>query len=94
MGYGDMVDTFIVYLMIWKHVVHRFPLTYDPQYWGMAFPLAMYTTSTWQLAEALELSFLTIIPQIMVVIAAIVYVVVFLGFLHHIYRDMQFFHRV
>lgn len=81
-------------LMIWKHVVHRFPLTYDPQYWGMAFPLAMYTTSTWQLAEALELSFLTIIPQIMVVIAAIVYVVVFLGFLHHIYRDMQFFHRV
>ncbi|HLR53268.1 MAG TPA: tellurite resistance/C4-dicarboxylate transporter family protein [Pseudogracilibacillus sp.] len=80
-------------LMIWKHVVHRFPLTYDPQYWGMAFPLAMYTTSTWQLAEALELSFLTIIPQIMVIIAAIVYIAVFLGFLHHIYRDMQFFIR-
>ena len=80
-------------LMIWKHVVHRFPLTYDPQYWGMAFPLAMYITSTWQLAEALELSFLTIIPQIMVIIAAIVYIAVFLGFLHHIYRDMQFFIR-
>src|SRR5699024_4751023 len=45
-------------LTIWRHVFHRFPLTYDPQYWGMAFPLAMYTTSTWQLAKALELQFL------------------------------------
>lgn len=80
-------------LMIWRHVVHRFPLTYDPQYWGMAFPLAMYTTSTWQLAQALELPFLRIIPQIMAVIAAVVYIAVFLGFLHHIYRDVQFFHR-
>src|SRR5699024_5215779 len=80
-------------LMIWRHVVHRFPLTYDPQYWGMAFPLAMYTTSTWQLAQALELPFLRIIPQIMGLIAVLVYIAVFLGFLHHIYRDVQFFHR-
>jgi tellurite resistance protein TehA-like permease len=32
----------------------RFALTYDPQYWGMVFPLGMYTGSTFQLAKALD----------------------------------------
>src|SRR5699024_12153563 len=36
-------------LTIWRHVFHRFLLTYDPQYCGIAFPLAMFSTSNWQL---------------------------------------------
>lgn len=76
-------------LTIWRHVFHRFPLTYDPQFWGMAFPLAMYTTSTWQLAKALELPFLSIITYIMIYIAIIVYVFVFSSLIHHLYKDMK-----
>jgi tellurite resistance protein TehA-like permease len=34
-------------------------LSYEPQLWGMVFPLAMYTTSTFQLSKALEVPFLT-----------------------------------
>lgn len=75
-------------LTIWRHVFHRFPLTYDPQYWGMAFPLAMYTTSTWQLAKALELPFLSIITYIMIYIAIIIYVLVFVGLLRHLFKDV------
>nr|WP_249529518.1 hypothetical protein [Paenibacillus brevis] len=44
-------------------------MLYDPQFWGMAFPLAMYTTSTYQLSKALHLPFLASIPKGMVVVA-------------------------
>src|SRR5699024_11420854 len=74
-------------LMFWRHVVHIFPLTYEPGFWGMAFPLAMYTTSTLQLSKALELSFLQYISYGMVLIAVVVYLAVMAGFLHHIYKD-------
>lgn len=70
-------------LMIWRHAVHRYPLTYDPQFWGMAFPLAMYTTSTYQLSQALKLPFLVAIPRVMVVIAFAAWIAVLAGFIHH-----------
>src|SRR5699024_9305407 len=85
---GTWWITLLFILTIWRHVFHRFPLTYDPQYWGMAFPLAMYTTSTWQLAKALELPFLSIITYIMIYIAIIIYVLVFVGLLRHLFKDV------
>lgn len=75
----------ILILMIWRHFYHRYPLSYDPQFWGMAFPLAMYTTSTFQLSKALDFSFLTVIPQFMVYIAIIVWILVFYGLIHRLY---------
>lgn len=74
-------------LMIWRYAVHRYPLTYDPQLWGMAFPLAMYTTSTFQLSKALQLPFLSVISYVMVYVAIFIWLFVFLGLLHHLYKD-------
>ncbi|MTW85554.1 C4-dicarboxylate ABC transporter [Virgibacillus dakarensis] len=76
-------------LAIWRHGIHHYPLSYDPQFWGMAFPLAMYTTSTFQFSKALGLSFLLIIPKFMVVVAIAVWLFVFTGMIHHLMRGLK-----
>lgn len=79
----------LLILMIWRYVVHHYPLNYDPQLWGMAFPLAMYTTSTFQLSKALQLPFLSVISLVMVYVATIVWVLVFIGLLHRLFDDYK-----
>lgn len=76
-------------LAIWRHIIHHYPLTYDPQFWGMAFPLAMYTTSTYQFSEALGLHFLLIIPKIMFVISIAAWAPGFIGLIHHVIVSFQ-----
>ena len=75
-------------LGIWRHIVKRYPLTYDPQYWGMVFPLGMYTTSTYQLSKALEVSFLQAIPQFFLYVALIAWLATFIGMLRKIANNL------
>lgn len=43
----------LLVLGVWRHLVRRHPLAYDPQFWGMVFPLGMYTAATHRLSLAL-----------------------------------------
>ncbi|MCC0063742.1 MAG: tellurite resistance/C4-dicarboxylate transporter family protein [Defluviimonas sp.] len=47
----------LVILGIWRHVYRRYPLVYDPLYWGAVFPLGMYAVSTHTMIDALGLDF-------------------------------------
>jgi tellurite resistance protein TehA-like permease len=58
----------LLVLGVWRHLIQRFPLRYDPLYWGAVFPLGMYTAATMQMAETFDLPFLA--PLSPVVFAA------------------------
>lgn len=69
----------IVILGIWRHVYNKFPLSYHPQYWGMVFPLGMYTVCTWRLSQALNLAYLKYIPLVFIYVAFIAWLAAFTG---------------
>jgi tellurite resistance protein TehA-like permease len=69
----------LLVLGVWRYVMRKIPLTYDPLYWGVVFPLAMYTTATYRLAEALPAPYLMFIPRIMVGAALTAWLMTFLG---------------
>jgi tellurite resistance protein TehA-like permease len=76
----------LLVLGFWRHVVKRVPLVYDPQYWGMVFPLGMYTTCTVQMARALELPGLVIVARVFMWPALAAWAVTFLGLWLHLAR--------
>ncbi|HEY1871864.1 MAG TPA: tellurite resistance/C4-dicarboxylate transporter family protein, partial [Chitinophagaceae bacterium] len=53
-------------LPIWRHVIQKVPLKYDPQYWSLVFPAGMYTVATYNLSKALHLPFILSIPDIFI----------------------------
>lgn len=80
---------FLIALMIWRYVVRRDRLTYEPQLWGMVFPLAMYTTATFQLSRTLGLDFLMVIPRGFIFPALAAWILTFTGMIVHIWRMLS-----
>ena len=79
----------LVVLAVWRYVLRRHPLRYDPLYWGAVFPLGMYTVATDEMARALNLPFLAPIPQVFVYLALAAWLAAFLGLLGSLWRGAR-----
>lgn len=76
-------------LAIWRHIYKRFPLKYDPLYWGAVFPLGMYTACTFRMADAMNIHFIDDVPKYFIYVALTAWLAAFIGFLKSIYTQFN-----
>lgn len=69
----------LLLLGAWRHAYKKIPLNYDPQFWGMVFPLGMYTTATLMLGRTLSIHWLESIAGWFIYIALFAWIMTFFG---------------
>lgn len=75
----------LVILGVWRHIYRRFPLRYDPLYWGAVFPVGMYTVCTYRLTQIIHAEILQSIPHLFIYFAFAAWAVTLGGLLHHLF---------
>ena len=70
----------LVVLALWRYVWKRFPLKYDPLYWGAVFPFGMYAACTKEMSDAMGFPFLRLLPTVFTYIALAAWAATFVGF--------------
>lgn len=78
----------LLVLAIWRHVYRRFPLRYDPLYWGAVFPLGMYAACTERMIVAMGFGFLDFLPRVFFVIALIAWSMAITGLVRQLLRRL------
>jgi tellurite resistance protein TehA-like permease len=73
----------------WRHIYKHYPLTYHPAYWGLVFPMGMYTVCTFRLAQVLKLDFLLFIPKFFIYIALFAWFATIFGLIYQLIRTFQ-----
>lgn len=79
----------LLVLEVWQHLIRRFPLRYDPLYWGAVFPLGMYAVATKKMAEALGLPFLAPLARAFFVVALSAWMLAFIGLASELWRNRR-----
>ena len=74
----------LIILGAWRHVYRRFPLRYDPLYWGAVFPLGMYTACTYRLTQVMHADPLKWIPNVFIYIALAAWALTLIGLVHQL----------
>lgn len=71
---------------IWRHAIHRVPLRYVPTLWSMVFPLGMFAMASISLGRVDSLPAVEVIGRIALVVAFVVWLLVFLSMLWQMLR--------
>jgi tellurite resistance protein TehA-like permease len=74
----------LLLLTAWRYLHQRFPMRYDPLYWGAVFPLGMYSASTHEMTRALGLDFLGGLAPVFFYAALAAWALAFIGLLRRL----------
>ena len=74
----------LLVLVAWRYGLNRFPLRYDPMYWGAVFPLGMYSAATHEMGLVLGLGFLAPVAGAFLVAALAAWAAAFVGMLRQL----------
>ncbi len=83
---GSWWIPFLVIATIWRSLHGRSSLQYDPRYWGMVFPLGMYTACTYQLMKVTGIHFLSYVSHFFFYVALLAWAVIFTGLIYTIWK--------
>jgi tellurite resistance protein TehA-like permease len=75
----------LLLLPVWRHIIQKVPIKYDPQYWSLVFPAGMYAVATFNFSKALDLPFLLPISAAFIYFSIIAWCIVFTGMIRKIY---------
>lgn len=76
----------MVAIGIWRHIVRRFPLRYEPAYWSLVFPIGMYSAATFKMIAVTGLDVLDLWPQLALGAALVVWAAAMAGLLAKLAR--------
>ena len=85
-SFGTWWIPLLIILGIWKYISQKTQFKYTPLYWGMVFPLGMYTACTFKLSQALQLPFIMNIPRYFIYLAFAGWAVIFASMLISIFK--------
>ena len=89
LGDGDLVDPDAGDPGRLASRLRRFPLRYDPLYWGAVFPLGMYTAATFRLAHALDVPLLQWVAPAFAIVALAAWLLAFAGLLRQLLSALR-----
>lgn len=76
----------LLLLGIWRYLIKRMPFDYTAAYWGMVFPLGMFTAATWKLWDVTHLDWMHAISRWFIFVAFAAWAATAAGGLVHLYR--------
>ncbi len=79
----------LIILGVWRHIYRRYPLRYDPLYWGAVFPLGMYAACTLRLSAVVDLPFLLALASLFMWMALAAWIAVFCGLARQLLRRLS-----
>ncbi|MEZ4486698.1 MAG: tellurite resistance/C4-dicarboxylate transporter family protein [Cyanobacteriota/Melainabacteria group bacterium] len=71
----------LLVLGVWRHFIRRFKFQYDPLYWGLVFPLGMYSVCSLKLGVILKVGVMHWIAQGFLIVGLLAWLITFLSML-------------